>query len=357
MFEGDVEILLTIEVRRIAAHAAFQPVVLLVIAGQTGKGVVILRTRCRHTGCDHCVFVGFQRLLRFPRLRFKTRAIAQYHRAFHRRWLRFCLWDQPVKRLLRRRGIAKLCLHQRHTPLRVQRRVIGGGQFRQLAARCRFVACSNIHFRQAKNGVDVIRLARQDILIRSAGGGVITPLLRPVGQREVNARGRWLLAQHRFRFGLFAAFPQTVSGFQHLIALQPINQLLNIAVPLRARQAVDMRQRRPLLIVTGEIQPVSVNLLRIVWFLLCQIAHQGIGLATLPGLPEILRQPVSNPYTAGIQRQPLPLKRCRLRPFALIFQCLRLLCQTIVLQAAFDVINAAPLAGRERGNKRFSFFR
>ncbi len=28
-----------------------------------------------------------------------------------------------------------------------------------------------------------------------------------------------------------------------------------------------------------------------------------------------------------------------------------------VLQAAFDVINAAPLAGRERGNKRFGFFR
>lgn len=56
----------------------------------------------------------------------------------------------------------------------------------------------------------------------------------PVSQREVNTRGRWLLTQHRFRFSFFAAFSQAISGFQHLIALQSINQLLNIAVPLRA---------------------------------------------------------------------------------------------------------------------------
>eukprot|EP01083_Nonionella_stella_P121348 364549_1 len=52
----------------------------------------------------------------------------------------------------------------------------------------------------------------------------------------------------------------------------------------------------------------------------------------------------------------LMLKCCRLRPFALVFQCLCLLCQTVVLQAAFDIINATPLTGRERGDKRFSFF-
>lgn len=73
----------------------------------------------------------------------------------------------------------------------------------------------------------------------------------PVSQREVNTRGRRLLAQHRFRFCLFTVFSQAISGFQHLIVLQSINQLLNIAVPLPARQAVDMRQRRSVLVVTG----------------------------------------------------------------------------------------------------------
>ena len=273
VLKGDVKILLAIEVRRIAAHATFQPVIFLVVTGQSGKGVVILRTRRSHTGCDHGVFVGFQRLRWIARLRFKLRTITQHHRAFHRRWLRFCLRDQLIKRPLRCCGIAKLRLCQRHAPLCVQRGVIGSGQFRQLATCRRFVTGSNIHFRQTKNGVGVSWLPRQDILICSAGGGVITSLLRPVSQREVNTRGRWLLAQHRFRFCLFAAFSQAVSGFQHLIALQSINQLLNIAVPLRTRQAVDMRQRRSVLVMTREVQPVSVNLLRVVRLLLRQIAH------------------------------------------------------------------------------------
>ncbi len=43
-------------------------------------------------------------------------------------------------------------------------------------------------------------------------------------------------------------------------------------------------------------------------------------------------------------------------PISPVFQCLCLLCQTVVLQAAFDIINAAPLAGRERGDIRFGFF-
>ena len=273
MLKGDVKILLAIEVRRIAAHAAFQPVIFLVVTGQSGECVVILRTRRSHTGCDHGVFVGFQRLLWIARLRFKLRTVAQHHRAFHRRWLRFCLRDQLIKRLLRRCGISKLRLRQRHAPLCVQRGVIGSGQFRQLATCRRCVTGSNIHFRQPQNGIGVSWLPRQDILICSAGGGVITSLLRPVSQREVNTRGRWLLTQHRFRFSFFAAFSQAISGFQHLIALQSINQLLNIAVPLRARQAVDMRQRRSVVVMTREVQPVSVNLLRVVRLLLRQIAH------------------------------------------------------------------------------------
>ena len=194
MLKSDVKILLTIKICRIAAYAAFQPVVFLVITGKAGKGVVILRTRRRHTGSDHRVFVGFQRLLRFTCLRLKFCAIAQYHRAFHRRRLRFCLRDQRIKCPLRCCGIAKLRLHQRHAPLSVQRGVIGGGKFRQLAARRRFVACGNIDVRQAKNGIGVIRLPRQHILICRAGGGVIASLLRPVSQRKINARGRRLLA-------------------------------------------------------------------------------------------------------------------------------------------------------------------
>ena len=273
VLEGDVKILLAIEVSRIAAHAAFQPVIFLVVTGQPGKGVVILRTRRGHTGCNHGVFVGFQRLRWIARQRFKLRTITQYHRAFHRRWLRFCLRDQLIKCLLRRCGIAKLRLCQRHAPLCVQRGVIGGRQLRQLATCRRFVTGSNIHFRQTKNGIGVSGLARQNVLISRAGGGVITSLLRPVSQREVNTRGRRLLAQQRFRFCLFTVFSQAISGFQHLIVLQSINQLLNIAVPLRARQAVDMRQRRSVLVMTREIQPVSVNLLRVVRLLLRQIAH------------------------------------------------------------------------------------
>lgn len=181
--------------------------------------------------------------------------------------------DQLIKRLLRRCGISKLRLRQRHAPLCVQRGVISSGQFRQLATCRRCVTGSNIHFRQTKNGIGVSWLPRQDILICSAGGGVITSLQRPVSQREVNTRGRWLLTQHRFRFSFFAAFSQAISGFQHLIALQSINQLLNIAAPLRTRQAVDMRQRRSVPAMTREVQPVSVNLLRVVRLLLRQIAH------------------------------------------------------------------------------------
>ena len=273
VLKGDVKILLAIEICRVAAHTALQPVIFLIVTGQTGKGVVILRTRRRHTGCDHRVFVGFQRLLWLARLRFKPCTITQYHRTFHRRRLRFCLRDQLVKRLLRRCGIAKLRLYQRHAPLCIQRGIVSGGQFRQLAACRRFVAGGDIHFCQAKNGINVSWLPRQDILIRRAGSGVITSLLCPVGQGEVNARGRRLLAQHRFRFCLFTAFTQAAGGFQYLIALQAVCQFLNIAVPLRARQAVDMRQRGSVLVMTGKIQPVSVNLLRVVRLLLRQAAH------------------------------------------------------------------------------------
>ncbi|STH70622.1 Uncharacterised protein [Escherichia coli] len=60
VLEGDVKILLAIEVRRIAAHAAFQPVIFLVVTGQSGECVVILRTRRSHTGCRPW------RLCRFP---------------------------------------------------------------------------------------------------------------------------------------------------------------------------------------------------------------------------------------------------------------------------------------------------
>ena len=83
MLQRHVEILLTIQVRRIAAHAALEPVVAGIVTRQAGEGVVILRSRRRDPGGDHRIFIGFQRLLRVAVLRLKTCGIAQHQRAVH----------------------------------------------------------------------------------------------------------------------------------------------------------------------------------------------------------------------------------------------------------------------------------
>ena len=48
-----------------------------------------------------------------------------------------------------------------------------------------------------------------------------------------------------------------------------------------------MGQRGAILVVTGKIQTVGVNLFRIARFLARQLAHQRIRLAALPGAVEI----------------------------------------------------------------------
>ena len=110
---------------------------------------------------------------------------------------------------------------------------------------------------------------------------MIAPLFSPVRQRQVDTGGRRLLAKQRFRLLLFSTVAQAVGGFQHLVTLQAVRQRLNVAVPLVARQRVQMRQRRPVLIVTGQVQPAGVNLIRIARFLTCQLTHQVIRLAAL----------------------------------------------------------------------------
>ena len=69
------------------------------------------------------------------------------------------------------------------------------------------------------------------------------------------------------------AVPQAVGGFQHLIALQAVGKFLNIAVPLAARQRVQMRQRGTVLIVSGKIEPAGIDLIRVGRFLAGKLTH------------------------------------------------------------------------------------
>ena len=48
-----------------------------------------------------------------------------------------------------------------------------------------------------------------------------------------------------------------------------------------------MRQRRPILIIAGQVQSVRVNLFRVVGFLARQRTHLCVSLAALPGLPQV----------------------------------------------------------------------
>ena len=64
MFEGDVKILLAIEIRGVAADPALQPVIAAVVAGQAGKGIVILRADRGHARSHHGIFITLQRHLR-----------------------------------------------------------------------------------------------------------------------------------------------------------------------------------------------------------------------------------------------------------------------------------------------------
>ncbi|MNS52411.1 hypothetical protein D3C72_851250 [compost metagenome] len=186
MLQGDIQILLLVEIGRIAAHAAFQPVVFFVITRQAGKAVVICRTRRGDARGHHRIFVSIQRLLRLTALRLEVGRIAQDQRAFHRRRLRFRLRNNFVEGLLRSGSIAEIGLHSRHAALHVDRwrfAVLSGRQFRQFSAGRVFVAFRDIHFRKTQQRVFVLRFALQDGVVRRFRRGVIPTLLRPVRQR------------------------------------------------------------------------------------------------------------------------------------------------------------------------------
>ena len=144
-----------------------------------------------------------------------------------------------------------------------------------------------------------------------------------------------------------ARIAQLISPRQALIGFQPVGEFLNIAVPLVARQRVEVRQRRALLVIAGKIEAVSVNLLRVCGFIARQRAHLRVGFNLLAGGAQITGQTVGHPHTIRVQRQTALLQYGGLRPVALIFQPLRLLRESVVGQAAFNIVNAAPLAGAQ----------
>ncbi|MNN62558.1 hypothetical protein D3C81_1778710 [compost metagenome] len=77
-------------------------------------------------------------------------------------------------------------MHPRDATLRVDRRrltVLPGGQFGKLSAGSVFIALRDIDFRQAEQGVNILRFTLQDSVVGRNGRRVIPALLRPVGQR------------------------------------------------------------------------------------------------------------------------------------------------------------------------------
>ena len=83
MLQGDVKILLAIEIRGVAADPALQPVIAAVVAGQAGKGIVILRADRGHARSHHGIFITLQRHLRLAVLGLEPGRIAQHQRTFH----------------------------------------------------------------------------------------------------------------------------------------------------------------------------------------------------------------------------------------------------------------------------------
>ena len=85
MLQRDINILLAIQIGGITAHAAFQPVIILIVPGFIGEFVIAGGAGWRYPGCHHRVFIAFQRGLRLPLLYLETRRITQHQRAFHGR--------------------------------------------------------------------------------------------------------------------------------------------------------------------------------------------------------------------------------------------------------------------------------
>ncbi|MNS84935.1 hypothetical protein D3C72_1187800 [compost metagenome] len=66
MVEGDIHVLLAIQIRRVRTNAPFKPVICRIVARQVGVTVVILRHARGNTAGDHRLFIillGQHRLL------------------------------------------------------------------------------------------------------------------------------------------------------------------------------------------------------------------------------------------------------------------------------------------------------
>ncbi len=187
MFQGDVQILLTIKVGGIAADPALQPVIMAVVARQPRKSIVILRLRGGNAGGHHRFPVVRQRLLRRPALGGKARGIAQHQRALHRGRLRLRLRHNLIKNPLRVSGIAKASSRQRHPPLHVHGFGLCAFQLHDLRPGGRFIALGQVDFRKAEARIAVVGLLTQHPLIVGNRRLAVSALLRPVGQRQVIA--------------------------------------------------------------------------------------------------------------------------------------------------------------------------
>ena len=357
MLKGNVKILLAIKIGGVAADPALQPVILAIVAGQAGKGVIILRANAGHASGHHRVFIAFQGLLWLLALRLETRGITQHQRAFHRRRLAFRLRHDVVKYLLRARGIVKSGAGQRYPALHVDRFRIRILQLRDLRAGGVFIALGEIDFRQAKARIAIISLLAQHPMVLGYRLCAIAALLRPIRQRQIVADRFRLLFNQGNGLRFLPAIAKLVGLAHHFVALQTPFQFTNIIGPLSARQRVNLRQRPIILIITGQIEAVGVNPFGIARLAVGHVTHQRVRFRPLAGADQIFRQPIGYPHAFRIQSQTPPLHLRGLRPAALAFQRFGLFFQPIVGKTAFDIINTAPLAGGEAGNIGAGFFR
>ncbi len=118
-----------------------------------------------------------------------------------------------------------------------------------------------------------------------------------------------------------------------------------------------MRQCSLVLAIARKIKPVGVDLIGIGWLFTRQIKHQIVGFTTLPGAHQVTGKAISYPHVIRRERQSTALNFSRLRPIALILQRFSLLRETIIGQAALDIVNATTLARRKTVDKGSGFFR
>ncbi|EPB24006.1 hypothetical protein H216_2199 [Klebsiella pneumoniae DMC0526] len=357
MFQGDVQILLTIKVGGIAADPTLQPVIMAVVARQPRKSIVILRLRGGNAGGHHRFPVVRQRLLRRPALGGKARSIAQHQRALHRGRLRLRLRHNLIKNPLRVSGIAKASSRQRHPPLHVHGFGLCAFQLHDLRPGGRFIALGQVDFRKAEARIAVVGLLTQHPLIVGNRRLAVAALLRPVGQRQIIAHRGGLPFDEGDRLRFVAAVAQLVGLAQHPVALQARFEFTNVIRPRAARQSGDLRQSQIVLVVPRQVESRGVDPFGVLRLAVDHRPHQRVGLLAFASADQIPRQTVGYPDAVRIQRQAPTLNFRRLRPVALALQSLRLFLQPVVSQAALNIIDTAPLSGREAGDPGAGFLR